>query len=510
MKFFRKLFKSDLDETYWLTRFLFLRALGVIYFFVFLSLSHQFKALIGESGLLPISNFLKSYEAHSGSVIKAFWSLPSVFWFNSSDQFALSMIDLGMILSLFLILGFANSITLFILWFLQLSFIHVGQSFWSFGWETNLLEITFLSLFMVPFWNLRPFERGVPPSKVIMVLQRWVLFRLMFGAGLIKLRGDSCWSDLTCLNYHFETQPIPNPLSGFFHFLPELAHKGMVLVNHLVELILPWLVFLPFRGRTCTGIIFLIFQISILITGNYAWINFLTLVMIIPCFDDRSLSWMIPKGLTENWEQLRYCRTPSNVRRLLVYVLLFLILYLSYLPILNLIGPNQAMNKSYNQFHLVNSYGVFGSITRKRNEIIIFGTDAEKIDENTVWKEYEFPCKPGVISFRPCIRSPYHYRITWQLWFAAMSSYEYNPWLVHLVYKLLKGEKETFNLLKKNPFPNSPPNFVKAESYLYKLESPWNKKKDWYKRVKVKDYLRALSLSNSSLLKFVQKKGWPE
>ena len=179
MKLIKKIFKSDPEETYWLTRFLYLRALGIIYFFVFLPISHQFKSLLGENGLLPISNFLSSYENYYGTISKAFWMLPSVFWFNSSDQFALNMADLGMIISLFVIFGFVNSIMLFVLWVLQMSFIHVGQTFWSFGWETNLLEITFLSIFMVPFWKIKPFEKTVPPSKIIMVLHRWVLFRLM-------------------------------------------------------------------------------------------------------------------------------------------------------------------------------------------------------------------------------------------------------------------------------------------------------------------------------------------
>ena len=510
MKIIKKIFKSDPEETYWLTRFLYLRALGIIYFFVFLPISHQFKSLLGENGLLPISNFLSSYENYYGTISKAFWMLPSVFWFNSSDQFALNMADLGMIISLFVIFGFVNSIMLFVLWVLQMSFIHVGQTFWSFGWETNLLEITFLSIFMVPFWKIKPFEKTVPPSKIIMVLHRWVLFRLMFGAGLIKLRGDTCWRELTCLNYHFETQPIPNPLSSLFHFLPEAFLKGSVLLNHLVEIILPWFLLLPHRGRAFTGVIFLFFQFSIIITGNYAWINYLTLVMIIPCFDDRSLKWVFPKWFHERLEQLRTFRRPHLIRKVLVYALLCLVIFLSYKPVMNLIGPQQAMNRSYDKFHLVNSYGVFGSITRKRHEIIFFGTDAEKIDKNTKWKEYEFPCKPGVITKRPCLRSPYHYRITWQLWFAAMNRYENNPWIVHLAYKLLKGEKEIFTLLETNPFPNRPPKFIKAEHYLYKLKRPWDHSDEWYKRTWIKEYLPPLHLDNPSLKKFIRKKNWKE
>lgn len=487
-----------MKSTYWITRFIYLRFLGLIYFFVFLPMTYQYRALIGESGLLPAHQYLGRLLEKFPNIWHAFWNIPTLFWFNSTDTFVLSIINVGLILSLFLLFGFGNFFTLFILWFLQLSFINIGQTFWSFGWETNLLEITFLCLFWIPLCDMRPFSQKVFPSKIIIYLHLWVLFRLMFGAGLIKLRGDACWTDLTCLNYHFETQPIPNPLSPFFHFLPDLFKQGLVFINHFVELIIPFFLIFGRKRRIVAGLIFLAFQIGIIISGNYAWINLLTIGMIIPCFDDEFFKVIGIKLFSGN----KFFKN----RLILNSILAIVIIFLSYKPILNLFGPHQIMNRSYDQFHLVNSYGVFGSVTKKRYEIIIEGTADKIITESTKWLPYEIPCKPGDINKAPCVIAPYHFRLTWQLWFAAMSSYEYNPWIVHLVANLLRNDFQTLTLFEKIPFQKEPPHFVRLELYEYSFADI--KSKIWYNRKRVKTYLPPLSLENEGLLKFLIQKGW--
>ncbi|TDJ06570.1 MAG: lipase maturation factor family protein, partial [Deltaproteobacteria bacterium] len=438
---FGKIYKG---ETYWLTRFVYLRFLGLIYVCVFLPLIFQYQGLLGEKGLLPISPYLERIKEYYGASF--WWDLPTLFWLSQADPFALALAYLGLILALVVLLGYANSIILFTLWLLQLSFLHVGQTFWGFGWETNLLEIGFLSIFFAPFLNGKPFNKNYPPSKIIIWLFRWSLFRLIFGAGLIKLRGDACWTELTCLNYHYLTQPIPNPLSPFFHFLPEWFSKFSVLFNHFMELVVPWFLIFSFRIRTLAGILFLIFQFSIIITGNYAWINYLTLLMIIPCFDDRALKFMFPQKLLLKWQEVKGIKITNSLQKLTILLLLVFIIVLSYQPLLNLLGPRQVMNTSYDQFHFVNSYGVFGSVTKKRHELIIMGTRDVEITPQTKWLEYEIPCKPGDPLIMPCIRSPYHYRLTWQIWFAAMGRQENSPWMAHLVYKLLIGEPSTLSL----------------------------------------------------------------
>ncbi len=464
------------NESYWLTRDLFIRALGFIYFFVFLPLIFQYKGLLGSNGLLPVAHYLEAAKNYFPNPY--WWNLPTLFWLNHSDIFALTLFSFGLVLSIITMLGFGNSIILFFLWLLQLSITHVGQDFWSFGWESNLLEIGFLAIFLVPLW-----KGPNPPSKIIIYLLRWVLFRLMLGAGLIKLRGDACWRDLTCLVYHYETQPIPNPLSPLFHYSPVIFQKASVLANHFVELICPFLLFFSYRIRIFSGICFLLFQFCIMLTGNYAWINFLTLVMIIPCFEDRAIRFLYPKK--EIPKDIKF----SLPNRIVIYLLLILILFKSYRPLMNLIGPRQVMNTSYDQFHLVNSYGVFGSVTKNRYELIIEGSN-----DGVKWKEYEIPCKPGKPEKIPCLISPYHYRITWQIWFAAMGEYRDSPWMVNLVYKLLRGEKDVLNLLSYNPFQEAPPKFIRVEKYLYKLKKPFES--GWYFREKVSDFIPPVTLQS--------------
>ncbi len=490
MYFFKSILFPN-NERYELSTFFYLRFLGLIYICVFLPLFFQYLGLLGENGLLPLKNF---YSTAWGW--KDFWQAPSVFWFSQNDSFALGLIQIGLALALLVSFGFSNPIILLVLWILQLSFVHSGQAFWGFGWENNLLEIGFLSLFMC--------DKGRNP-KIIMILHRWVLFRLMFGAGMIKLRGDSCWIDLSCMNFHFETQPIPNPLSSLFHFLPEFILKAMVFGNHIIELVFPFFLFLGRKLVFIAGIVFLFFQLGIALTGNYAWINFLTIVMIIPCFEDRYLEKILPKFMV-HYLKVRYERESTSYKNIILVVLLLFVSYKSIDPIKNLIGPKQVMNRSYDQFHFVNSYGVFGGITKKRMEIVIKGTDEEIINKNTSWKEYEVFCKPGNIFDRPCIASPYHYRLTWQIWFAAMGSYEYNPWIINMVYRLLKGEQNVLSLFSKNPFPSKPPKYIKLDHYLYKL-APFTQQQ-WYNRVFIKNYLAPLNLEHKGLKEYVIKKGW--
>ena len=496
-------------ETYWLTRFFLLRGLGFLYFLVFFPIIHQFEALLGENGLLPVSLHLQRYSSYFDDSWFTYWKLPTLFWISATDHFAVTLAYVGLALSIVVICGYANAFIMFFLWLLQLSFLHVGQTFWSFGWETNLLEIGFLGIFLCPLFDGRPFSIRFPPSKIIMLLYRWVLFRLMFGAGLIKLRGDSCWSDLTCMNFHFETQPIPNPLSPYFHFLPDFFLKGLVLFNHFVELGIPWLLFLPFPLISAiAGVFFILLQLGVIVGGNYAWINYITLVMIIPCFDDRFLKKFTPNFIKENFIYIAKYRNVKWYQSVVVLCLTSLIVFLSYKPVMNLIGPRQVMNTSYDQFHIVNSYGVFGSITKKRFEIIIKGTKDSVIDQNTDWQEYEIPCKPGDIYKTPCSRAPYHYRLTWQIWFAAMGSYHYNPWLVYFVYKLLEGDKGALSLLEKNPFPMDLPKYIKLDLYHYQFADPKNKEGSWYTRKFVREYLPPLSLESNFLKNYIRSKGW--
>jgi len=185
-------------DIHWLTRFVFVRCLGGIYFVAFLSMFNQVMPLIGSKGLLPVTQFLKGVAGRKPGLFLSFFRMPTLFWFKSTDRFLMTMCTIGLCLSFMVMMGLSNGLALLVLWVIYLSFVHVGQEFYGFGWESMLLETGFLAIFIYPFLGLEWFPGHHPPPKIVMVLLLWVLFRVMFGAGLIKLRGHPCWRNLSC------------------------------------------------------------------------------------------------------------------------------------------------------------------------------------------------------------------------------------------------------------------------------------------------------------------------
>src|SRR5262245_61800078 len=228
--------QSAARPSFWLTRFVVLRLLGLVYFFAFLSAALQVRPLLGSDGLTPVTTWMSGMAQAFGSRHTASLQFPNLFWLGASDRALVVVAWLGTGLSLLVLAGLANALLLGLLWVLYMSFVHVGQEWYGYGWEIQLLETGFLAIFLCPLIDPRPFPSRPPPRAVIWLF-RWLIFRIMLGAGLIKLRGDPCWRDLTCLDYHYLTQPIPNPLSRWFHFHPPLAHKLECLYNHFVELV---------------------------------------------------------------------------------------------------------------------------------------------------------------------------------------------------------------------------------------------------------------------------------
>jgi Lipase maturation factor len=494
-------------HSYWLTRFLILRLLGLVYFIAFLSLANQVLPLIGKDGLLPAELFLRQVVRYYGSSLNGFLQLPSLFWISASDPFLVAMAWLGVALSLLVLLGLANAVLLGTLWLLYLSFLPVGQDWYSYGWEIQLLETGFLAIFLCPLLDWRPFPRRPPPTPVIWLF-RWLIFRIMLGAGLIKIRGDSCWRDLTCLVYHYETQPIPNPLSRTLHFMPKWFHVLGALWNHVNELIVPWFAFWPRQARHIAGCLLVSFQVILILSGNLSFLNWLTIVPALACFDDSFLGRILPRRLVRRASQAREQAQMSRSQRVLVPALVLLVAALSIFPIVNMLSSHQAMNTSFNRLYLVNTYGAFGSVGKQRDEIIFEGTDDAVISEQTQWKEYEFKCKPGDPLRRPCIISPYHYRLDWQIWFAAMSSPDQYPWTLHLVWKLLHNDARTLSLLANNPFPAAPPSYIRAQLYRYRFAPPGDPSGAWWKRQQVRGWLPALSAQDQGLRRFLAAYGW--
>src|SRR5215469_12430185 len=345
---------------YWLTRFCFQRALGGIYLIAFLIAANQFIPLLGERGLQPVRVFVRQIQ---------FRQAPSLFYVNCSDRFITVTIWFGIALSIFAITGLSESfelgvsvLTWALLWMIYLSLVNVGQTFYGFGWETMLAETGFLAIFLGSSDTRSP--------VIVMWLILWALFRTMFGAGMIKVRADPCWRDLTCLFFHYETQPLPNPLSWYLHHAPRWFHKAGVLFNHFTELIVPWFYFAPAPLCYWAGAITILFQITLILSGNLSWLNYITIVLCIPCFDDQFLArfFSIPRSLPDHLSLLHAISVASVTA---------IVLALSGRPARNLFSRRQLMNASFEPLHLVNTYGAFGAVTRARLEVVIKGTDAE-------------------------------------------------------------------------------------------------------------------------------------
>jgi hypothetical protein len=487
---------------YVLTRNVLLRALGAMYAVAFLILVRQVLPLIGSRGLLPVEPFLRraSEILGPGTVLR----LPSLFWISASDTALVLGAWLGLLLALLVVAGIANAPILLGLWALYLSFCHVGQVFYGYGWDSLLCEMGFLAVFLAP--PLRPRLPGNDePPFLVVVLFRWLTFRLMFGAGLIKLRGDPCWTALRCLDFHYETQPNPGPLSALFHFMPRWTHSAGVLMNHVAELVAPFGVFGPRRVRLVAGVVIVAFQALIILSGNLSFLNWLTIVAALACFDDAALRRLLPARFRAGSPPLV---PPTKRRRITIAALGVVVGLLSIPPAVNLLSSRQLMNASFEPFDLVNTYGAFGSVSKVRREVVLEGTLDDAFDPRAVYREYEFPCKPTSLTRRPCLVTPYHYRLDWQMWFAGLSNFEREPWIVHLSYLLLSGEPSVKQHFVNDPFPDRPPRFVRARLYRYRFAEPGSGRV--WERTLETEYLLPLSLDHPEFRRFLRAYGWLE
>jgi hypothetical protein len=462
------------DPAYWLARLVFQRLLGAVYLLAFLSTLNQFRALCGERGLLPAPEFLR---------VAGFRRAPSLFHFRYSDRLASVAAGAGMVLSAAVVAGLPDRVPLPVamavwagLWGLYLSFVNAGQTFYGFVWEMLLLEAGFLAIFLG--------NASIAPPILIVFLLRWVLFRLEVGAGLIKVRHDPAWRDLTALYYHHETQPIPNRFSWRFHHLPEGVHKLEVAGNHFAQLVVPFGLFCPQPVASIAGLVVIVTQLWLTASGNFAWLNLLTIALATTALDGRVLGAALPVhhgalGAGPWWF------TASVVALTLVMAVL------SVRPARNMVSKQQVMNAAYNRFFLGNTYGLFGRITRVRAEVVLEGADDERLGPDTVWKAYEFKAKPGAPARRPRQVAPYHLRLDWLMWFAAISPLYAEAWFVPLVMRLLENDAATLRLLAGNPFAERPPRYVRARLYTYRFTTPEERRQtgNWWSRQLVGEYL---------------------
>ncbi|MFF3850585.1 lipase maturation factor family protein [Streptomyces sp. NPDC002328] len=463
---------------YWTSRLVFQRALAGVYLVAFLTAALQFRALMGERGMLPVPRFTERVP---------FRRAPSLFHWHYSDRFFALCAWTGCAVSAALLAGLDGRLPLWgamllwlLPWALYLSIVNVGQTWYGFGWESLLLETGFLAVFLGNY--------EVAPPVVVLFLLRWILFRVEFGAGLIKMRGDPCWRKLTCLDHHHETQPMPGPLSWFFHRLPKPLHRVEVAANHVTQLVVPFLLFAPQPVATAAAALMILTQLWLVLSGNFSWLNWITIVLAVPAL-------ALPAD-----------PPPSVPAAPLWYVVVVLavaafLLFLSHRPVLNMLSRGQVMNRSFDPLHLVNTYGAFGSVSRIRHEVVVEGTLDETPREDSDWREYEFRGKPGDPRRWPRQFAPYHLRLDWMMWFAALSPAYAGSWFGALVERLLENDRDTLKLLRRSPFPpDAPPRHVRARLYRYRYTT-WRELRETgacWERTFVREYLPPTRLSTTA------------
>lgn len=468
----------------WAGRVLFERGLAILCFVAFLVARNQFPALLGERGLLPVPDYLRHLRFSDG---------PSLFHWHYSDRLLAVVAWTGMAGSAAIACGalaaapaWACAAAWLGIAFLYLSIVNVGQRFYAFGWESLLVEAAFFAAFLGPQW--------MEPSIVPVLLLRWLLFRLELGAGLIKIRAGGPWRDRTALYYHHETQPMPNPLSRYAHRLPRRALRGGVLFSHFVQLVVPFGLFLPQPGAGIAALLVIGHQLLLIAFGNYAWLNWITVVLGFCALPDGWLAW---SGLESPGE---FGPRPTWWEGLLVAIALATA-WLSVPVVRNLFSRRQVMNGSFNRWRIVNTYGAFGAVTQERYEIVIEGTaDLNPKDEGK-WKAYEFKGKPGDVSRPGPVVAPYHLRLDWLMWFLPLAVQVVpggiskrggtEQWFVALLGKLFENDPAVVGLLRHNPFPGEPPRFLRARFFRYRFAEP-GEKAVW-SRSYVGDYVRAVS-----------------
>ncbi len=462
-----------------------LRLLGFIYLTAFLSFGLQAGGLIGYQGILPAASFLRAAGEYFGAA--RFWNVPTLLWLNTSDATLRAIWLAGMVFSGLQLAG-ADwrwvRVTLFILY---LSLVTAGQQFMGYQWDALLLEAGFLAIFL-----------GLSP--LIIKLFRWLLFRLIFLSGAVKLLShDPSWQSFTALPVHYETQPLPTPVAWYFYQLPAWFQRASVGFVFFVELFIPFLILAPRRIRMSAALPILSLQALIALTGNYAFFNLLTVMLCLFLLDDsffRRLSLTMAKA---NLPRQASPERPS-MRQLCTAVYTGVLFVSGFEMVGTFSGvhwrPADKVISAIAPFDIVNTYGLFAVMTTTRPEIVVQGSN-----DGITWLSYEFKYKPGDLARRPPWVAPHQPRLDWQMWFAALGDYRSDPWILEFMERLLEGSPEVLRLLRSNPFPHAPPHYLRALLYQYRFASPDERKKtgNWWRRELKGEYVPAIGLAPSKV-----------
>ncbi len=465
---------SDDENSYRLVTALFLRLLAIIYFIAFYTLTFQITGLAGEDGILPLSPWLDYLLNDLGW--SALLHFPTLFWLDQSNEFLVFVAWAGCLFSILLFFNLFPRINLILLFVFYLSLVKAGQTFMNFQWDGLLLEAGFLGIFLRP------------DSRILIFLFRWLLFRLRFMSGISKLAmGDPSWLGMTALIYYFETQPLPHVGAWYFHNLPEIILLTATVAVLIVEIIVPFMMFLPRRYRLIAAWVTLGLQLLILVSSNHNWFNFLSMALCLFLFDDRALKRVLPDAI-QRWLQQGWTsrlQKASSGLRFKLHSSMAIILVLA--GVLNIVRMTRTENLGnytnpgldvLQQWHIVNSYHVFPTMTRRQIELKIEGS----VDGRN-WITYEFIHRPNELSVRPTIVLPHHPRLDWMMWFVPFHPRFLN-WFDSFLIALLDNSADVTGLLKDNPFKDQAPSFVRVHAWQYEFTNANEREQtgNWWKR----------------------------
>jgi predicted DCC family thiol-disulfide oxidoreductase YuxK len=495
-----RVFSSRLTRLFWgkkvarpqrlLVRSLFLKLLALVYFCAFVSLWTQIEGLIGDKGILPAKETVARWHdfyKQSGFGLSRYLKEPGFCWINASNTFLHLHCAIGTLASILLLANVCPRLALLMLWLLYLSLARISDVFLGYQWDNLLLETGFLGIFLAPAGLLPGRSVVTAMPNVIVWLFRWLLFRLMFASGCVKLlSGDMTWRNLTALQYHYETQPLPTALAWYAHQLPLWFHKLSAAGMFGIELVVPFLIFLPRRPRLLACILFIALELGIALTGNYTFFNFLTIALCVLLLDDEHLRRLIPARWRSRPGHMPETRALSPSFRLLTVLVVAVVLVITSVQLLAMFNPQRQwwtpvvnLYKAVEPFRSINSYGLFAVMTTTRPEIIIEGSNDAK-----TWRPYEFKHKPGALTRRPEFVAPHQPRLDWQMWFAALGNYQQNRWFVDFSQRLLERSPDVLPLVEEPLLGNGPPRYLRALHYEYKFTTPAERKRSgaWWKR----------------------------
>ena len=469
---------------------LLLRALGAVYLIAFVSLWIQLDGLIGRDGILPAGRYLEVVRRFAGP--ERYRLLPTLCWFDTSDRFLHGLALAGSLAAVSLACDVVPALGAAVAWASYLSLTLAARDFLAFQWDALLLEAGFLAIFLAPLdlGSIRP--RAAPPPPLVLGLVRWLVFRLMFSSGVVKLSsGDAAWRGLTALRYHYETQPLPTWVGWYAHQLPAWFQDASVVALFVIELLIPFFIWAPRRLQQVAFAAFAGWHALVAATGNYGFFSLLSVALCLTLLDDDA--W--PRRLRECLQAGRTARGWPTVVLVPVACVLFVLGALELSLTLGLQwrwpAPVVALYRAARPFRTVNGYGLFAVMTTTRPEIVVEGSD-----DGVTWLPYEFKWKPGDVRRRPGFVEPHQPRLDWQMWFAALGSYDDTPWFAAFLERLLRGSPPVLALLERNPFPAAPPRYVRAMLYDYRFADPGVRRREgaWWRREAKGPYSPVLSL----------------